>query len=164
MPEFDNDSKHFNKNDLLFILNHLYQPKVLWQQEFFRFLLAGFINTVFGYSAFVVCIISGIAYSWAILISTIAGSIFNYFSYGKIAFRILNRKIILRFVILYTFLYFLNLILFKLFLQITPNKIITGAMCLPVMITLTYLLNKKFVYTKQYGNQQKTDQHNDTLL
>jgi len=138
--------------------------QTLWNWEFFRFLFAGAINTLFGYAIFVLAILVGIHYAIAIIISTVTGSIFNYFSYGIIAFRILDKKIVLRFIILYAVLYFFNLAIFKLFLLITSNKIVVGAMCLPIMVAVTYFSSKKFVYNKKNGKKEKTDQHHDSLL
>ena len=131
------------------IIKNLIHPKTLWKMEFFRFLVAGALNTIFGYLVFVILIFCGINYALALIIATLIGSIFNYYSYGIIAFRKTEKKMILRFLVLYTVLYFFNLGLFKLFLNITANKILVQAMCVPILVLTAYIVNKKMVFSEK---------------
>ena len=60
--------------------------RVLANYRVIRFLGVGVLNTVFGYSVYAALIFAGLSYLIALFLSTIAGVVFNYFSFGRIVF------------------------------------------------------------------------------
>jgi len=54
---------------------------------FYRYLVVGIGNTVFGYSIFMLFLYIGLHYSVAVLLSTIIGILFNFYMYGRVVFK-----------------------------------------------------------------------------
>src|SRR6516162_3637567 len=54
--------------------------------QFIRFVLVGCLNTTVGYGLFAACILLGLPSALALLIATIIGVLFNYFSTGRLVF------------------------------------------------------------------------------
>jgi len=52
-----------------------------------RFIAVGLLNTVVGYAIYGILILLNVPYLAALLVSTIAGVIFNYFSIGRLVFK-----------------------------------------------------------------------------
>jgi len=116
-----------------------------------RFLIAGIINTIFGFSlGFLFLIILPFHYSLSIFISTALGVCFNYFMSVKYVFRAKSSifKVILYFAI-YLLMYFLNMLcMYILINQFNMNDIISFTVCAPFIIVLTYLLQKNLVFSR----------------
>ncbi len=89
--------------------------------RFIRYLLVGFVNTVFGYSLFALLIYLHIHYSLASLLATIAGVLFNFKTIGKMVFKNSDNTLIKKFFGVYTYTYLLNIGCLKLFSLITAN-------------------------------------------
>ncbi len=119
-----------------------------FDQKLVRFIIAGIINTVFGYSVFSSMIFFGMSYSLALLIATICGIVFNYFSFGRIVYN--NRyntlgfiKIIFSYGVAYVFnigaLFILNNYFFI-------NMYLGQFICTPFNVLLSSLLINYWVY------------------
>ena len=52
-----------------------------------RFIAVGHLNTIVGYAFYGILILLNVPYLAALLVATIAGVIFNYFSIGRLVFR-----------------------------------------------------------------------------
>jgi putative flippase GtrA len=66
--------------------------------SFYKYLVVGVSNTVFGYSIFMLFLYIGLHYSIAALLSTILGIFFNFYMYGKIVFKSNSWKFLGKFV------------------------------------------------------------------
>src|SRR5471030_2606365 len=90
--------------------------------KFIRFILVGILNTVFGYSAFALFVFLGLHYTAAVFFATILGILFNFKTFGKLVFKNpytdFNYNLIFKFFMGYVILYFINIILIKLFILI----------------------------------------------
>jgi putative flippase GtrA len=113
--------------------------------KFFRFLIIGGINTVFGYGLYVFIVLLGFNYKIAVLVSTIGGIIFNYFSSGTFVFKyksIFKIRTFLLFIFSYFIIYLFNIFLIKILLDLGYNEIISGGICIiPTACFSFFLLN-----------------------
>ncbi len=152
------------------------------EHPFVRFLLVGVVNTIVGYSLFVICRWVGMNTEVAVLVSTILAVTFNYHSTGKLVFHNKGYKVIVQFFVVYGIMYIINVWELKHFLPSTGVydffididarnigivqrfSLEYGKFCdamgqLIVVFPnalLTYFLNKTFVFSKK----SKTDEVN----
>ncbi len=96
-------------------------------------------------------------YSLAILIGTILGVLFNFKTIGAIVFREKNNTLIFRFFGVYGVIYLGNISGLKLFTLMGISNYIGGAAMLVPMGLLSYLLNKHFVFNKNFDKQAITN-------
>ena len=115
---------------------------------FYKYLLIGGVNTVFGYSVFAFLLFFGIHYSLAVLVATILGILFNFKTYGRFVFNNHSWNLLGRFVFVYTSIYLVNITLLLVFDLFVSNLYISGAMTTPVIAYLGYILNKRHVWIK----------------
>lgn len=94
------------------ILKHILQKPIALilkiKNPFIRFLFVGVINTIVGYTLFVLCRWVGMNTWWAVLISTILAVVFNYHSTGKLVFGNKGYRVIVQFFVVYGIMYFIN--------------------------------------------------------
>ena len=114
--------------------------------EGYKYLFIGAINTVFGYGVFSLFIFFDYHYSVAVLVATILGVLFNFFSYGIFVFNNHSNRLIIRFAFVYVILYFVNVLLLYLSNFVINDLYISGAILAPLMALLGYILNKRFVW------------------
>ena len=132
--------------------------KNLFEFQTIRFLVIGAINTAFGFTVFSAMMIAGLALWQALIGSTLAGIIFNFFTYGGVVFRQLSYTRVPRFVLAYLFIISLNAWLIE---YISSNygtgKILAGAYVVIPMAIVSYLILNNFVFRKTKGlNAQET--------
>jgi putative flippase GtrA len=121
----------------------------LRRNRFMRFLIAGGINTLFGFAVFSVAIIAGAAVWLALSASTIAGTGFNFFTTGGYVFRELSLSRFPRFIIFYLLVYGINLGLIELLSMWLSDKILTQFILIFPMAVLSYFLMARFVFPKK---------------
>lgn len=115
-------------------------------KHFLRYLIVGGLNTLFGYGAFAGLLYLGLHYALASFIATCAGILFNFNTTGRLVFKNNNSKLLLKFLLVYTLLYFINVSLLKMMVLFSINLYIGSAVTLLPMAWLAYLLNKKLVF------------------
>jgi putative flippase GtrA len=115
-----------------------------------KFLVAGVINTVFGYALYATLIYLGLSYIVALLISTILGIIFNFFSFARIAFkRNFDWYAFGKFIIAYFLIYVFNCaLLIFLTQEFLLNPYIGQILCIPLSVILSWSLMNYWVYKK----------------
>lgn len=121
-------------------------PALIRSPMFHRYLVVGLLNTLFGYSIFALLIYLGISYSISLLLATILGVLFNFKSIGILVFKSRNNRLISRFTAVYIIIYLLNLAGLKLLTVANVNIYVAGAMLLPLMAVVGFLINKRFVF------------------
>jgi len=122
------------------------------RREMLRFLGAGALNTVFGFSVYAAALWCGLSYVWAALIAQIAGALFNYLTYGLLVFRQkLQRKGLVRFLFQYTVLYGLSIALLTILQNWGFNAYLSGILSTLFMAFFTYLASKFFSFRTQKG-------------
>ena len=124
--------------------------KSLLDPRIIKFLIAGVINTIFGYTVYAILIFANMPLLTALFVSTIAGVIFNYFSFGRIVFSSKGGwRIFWKFVVAYGIVYIINaLALTTLTKDLQFNAYIGQVICLPLSVLLSWLLMNRWVYKK----------------
>ena len=120
----------------------------LFENKASRFLFTGLINTIFGYAIYAVLIYLGLPYLVGLLISTILGVTFNFFSLSRIVFRGRRNWFLFgKFIVAYALTYLFNgcalIILTKEFLL---NPYLGQALCIPLSVILSWVLLNHWVY------------------
>lgn len=126
----------------LFFLERFADPKII------KFLSAGVINTVFGYSVYAALLFVKTPYLIALFVATIAGVVFNYFSFGRMVFNgHENWSVFGRFVMAYVLIYTINAVLLgilKAYFLLSPY--VGQVICIPISVLLSWLLMNYWVY------------------
>jgi len=138
-----------------------YHNKLLQVKEFFlkyksktlfRFLIAGIINTLFGFSVNLIFLtFLPFHFSISVFLATCVGVIFNYFMSLKYVFLTsgTNSKISL-YVLVYLIMYSANIFFMSILInQFYLSDILSYILCAPFIITFTYILQKKIVFANE---------------
>lgn len=116
---------------------------------FIYFALVGILNTAFGVGLYCLFIYLGVPYDSAVLLSTVLGVLFNFKTIGTFVFKNTNNKLIYKFVAAYVLVYFINIGLIHLLLELTKlNEYIAGIIATPIVALISYFLQKRFVFKK----------------
>lgn len=124
---------------------HIERLVRLYDQQF-KFLIAGVINTLFGFCVFSSIVYVGFDVWIGLLGSTIAGIFFNFMTFGGYVFRQLSASRFPKFVAAYCFVYFLNLFLIEQLLLFVPNAFYAQFILIFPMACLSYVLFAKWVF------------------
>jgi putative flippase GtrA len=119
----------------------------LLNRQFVRFLLVGVLNTLFGYACFFVLLRAGLHYSVALALATALGVLFNFKSTGMVVFGSSNNRLLWRFIASYAVVYLANLAGIGLLQRAGLSPQVAGALLLLPAAALSFVLNKKFVFT-----------------
>lgn len=125
-----------------FGLGRLAHPKII------KFLSAGILNTVFGYSAYAFLLFIKTPYLIALFVATVAGVVFNYFSFGRMVFQGIGGWFVFgKFVISYALIYGANaILLWTLTRDLHINPYIGQVVCIPMSVLLSWFLMNYWVY------------------
>ncbi|MBI5279626.1 MAG: GtrA family protein [Burkholderiales bacterium] len=115
--------------------------------RFLRFLVAGGINTLFGFAVYSASIAAGAEIWLALLVGMLAGTVFNFFTTGGYAFRQLSIRRWPRFVGCYLFLYGLNLVLAQWLTPLAGGPVQAQALLLAPLAILSYVMMARLVFT-----------------
>lgn len=121
----------------------------LRRNRFIRFLAVGGVNTLFGFGAYSLLILTGMAVWLALLVSMLLGTMFNFLTTGGYVFQKLSLARFPRFVLCYLLVYFINLELIELILTLLNNKILAQAILVFPMAMLSYFLMARFVFASR---------------
>ena len=113
-----------------------------------RFLFSGVINTAFGYAIYATLIYLGTSYLIALLLSTILGVIFNFFSFGHLVFGgYRNWTVFSKFITAYTLIYLFNsAALVFLTKEFFFSPYLGQILCIPPSVILSWTLMNHWVY------------------
>ena len=116
------------------------------KNQFFRFLVVGALNTLFGYSLFAFFIYCGFSYVIAALLGTTIGILFNFRTISQLVFQQSDKRLFWRFLLVYAGTYVFGVTVLKTGTYFLQNIYIIGAIASPITAILTYLLHKHFVF------------------
>jgi putative flippase GtrA len=119
------------------------------KKEFMRFLVAGGVNTLFGFAVYSACILTGMTVWLALLVGMLAGTVFNFITTGGYVFRDLSPPRFPRFVICYFFIYGINLLLIDLVSIGLDSKILSQAIITFPLALLSYFMMARFVFSSK---------------
>jgi putative flippase GtrA len=111
-----------------------------------RFVVAGGLNTLFGFVVYAAIILLG-APTWAaLLVGMLAGTVFNFFTIGGYAFRQLSMRRFPLFVACYLCVYAVNLALIGWLAPRAGGPLAGQALALVPMALLSYVLMSRVAF------------------
>ena len=113
---------------------------------FIKFILVGILNTAFGYFVFAALLYFGLHYTLAVVLSTIAGVLFNFKTTGKLVFKNDNNKLIFKFVAVYAFTSIIGIIVLRLAELVNVNLYFAGMVSTGICAIIAFILNKNWVF------------------
>ena len=113
-----------------------------------RFLLAGFVNTGFGFAVYTTCILASLSVRSALLTGLVAGSVFNFVTTGGYAFRQLAIRRYPLFLVSYGIVYVLNVAMVEWLAPRVGGAIVAQALSLVPMALLSYWLMARWVFNR----------------
>jgi putative flippase GtrA len=116
------------------------------RHRFIRFLLAGALNTLFGFVVYTISIWLGMPVWCALLIANATGVFFNFVTIGGYAFRSLLLARLPRFTAAYAGLYVVNLTLINTLRIWVPSAIAAQAILIVPMAAASYLVMARLVF------------------
>jgi putative flippase GtrA len=116
-----------------------------------KFIGVGLLNTIVGYAVYAALILLNAPYLTALLIATVAGVTFNYFSIGRLVFNSRGgRNIFGKFIAAYGLVYFANAAGLELSIKhFQLNPYLGQALCVPPSVVLSWLLMNYWVYKNE---------------
>lgn len=123
--------------------------RTLRGNRFLRFLVAGAVNTLFGFLVYSAAILFGAAVWLALLCGLVCGTVFNFLTTGGYAFRDLGLGRVPRFVLCYLLIYLLNLRLIEWLSLWVGNPILAQGILTPPVAVLAYVLMARFVFLQK---------------
>lgn len=119
------------------------------KRTFFRFVLAGLVNTAFGLLIYSLCIFAGFPVLLALLLGNLLGVAFNFLTLGGYAFRDLSRQRLPRFVLAYCGLLTTNWLLIRALMSATHLGAIAAQCVLVVPLALaSFVVMARWVFTR----------------
>lgn len=117
------------------------------QDNKFRYLLIGGINTIFAISSSFILIYIGLSAILAQLLANILSLFFNYHTYSNYLFKDRNGSIV-KFLINHIANYLLSACILKVLLYIIKNPYLATFLTLLVTIIINYMVLKNIVFKK----------------
>jgi putative flippase GtrA len=111
-----------------------------------RFVLAGVVNTLFGWAVFASLILLGINISISLFFGMTLGVLFNYLTIGGYAFKKFSKKIFLKFMTSNLLIYFLNLFMLSYIQEVIKNIILAQLTLIPFLALISFFIMKNFVF------------------
>ena len=113
---------------------------------FVKFILVGILNTAFGYLVFAALLYFGLHYTLAVVLSTIAGVLFNFKTTGTLVFKNNNNKLIFKFVTVYALTCIIGIIVLRLAELVNVNLYLAGMVSTGICAIIAFILNKNWVF------------------
>jgi putative flippase GtrA len=111
-----------------------------------KFVAIGIVNTAFGYLVYSSLYLATSDHRLSIVVATIIGVIFNFFTTGRVVFQNTNSARIFRFVAGYAIYLTANMVLLELLVRMGINALFAQLICLPPIALLTYFINARVVF------------------
>lgn len=131
-------------------MNRHFSTRVFTNPRIIKFLSVGVLNTVFGYAVYAILIFVSVPYLTALFIATVAGVIFNYFSFGRMVFHGHGGWFVFgKFVIAYGVVYVVNAALLSVLTKdFLFSPYVGQIICIPLSVLLSWLAMNYWVYKK----------------
>jgi hypothetical protein len=111
-----------------------------------RFVKVSLYNTIFGIALLIALSYSNFNSIQIILLLNICGVTFNYLTYSKLYFRIVDKKYIVRFICAYLFLCSTQAGALSFLTSVLGSKVFAMVFILPLILLSNYLVLTKYVY------------------
>ena len=113
-------------------------------RRFIGFLIAGGVNTLFGYGVYGALVLLGMLPHVALVIGNVIGILFNFLTSSAV-FGSRDLRRLPRFLIVYAAMLGLNIVLLDLVMRAGIGPLLGQAAMLPIF-TLTFLIMRRFVF------------------
>lgn len=113
-------------------------------RRFWGYLVAGGVNTLFGYGAYSVLVLLGVLPHVAVVLGGLAGIGFNFLT-TSVVFRSHDVRRLPRFLLVYAVMFGLNILLLDMLMRAGLGPLAAQAVVLP-LFTLTFLVMRRFVF------------------
>lgn len=125
--------------------------KILKKLKFyFKFIIFGIINTIFFYLLYSVFVFIFKDYVIAVIFANLIGILFSFKTFGKFVFNNEDKKLLYKFLIVYCWNIFLNILLIRLFNEFIDNNLyLSGIFSTAVVAVNSFFLNKYYVFQKE---------------
>jgi putative flippase GtrA len=120
----------------------------LLEIRFLRFLLAGGVNTVFGYSVYYVLLRLSGSPIFALALGTVIGVLFNFMLTGSFVFNAREAHRLWRFVSVYGVVFIYNVIGIEALQALGVDPALGGLILLPGAAIVSYSLNRSFTFAR----------------
>lgn len=114
--------------------------------RFLRFLVVGVLNTAVGYGLFAAVYLATGRHRVAIVIATVLGVVFNFFSTGRLVFGSRRLRAFVPFVLGYVVTCGLNILLVDGLLLAGVSPVLGQLVALPPVVLLSYQINHRLVF------------------
>lgn len=111
-----------------------------------RFVAVGVLNTAFGYGLYALFVYLGVLPELALLVATIIGVIFNFFTTGRMVFRNSDNGLFIRFAAAYACIYVLNAVALRVLLGTGFGPFLAQAVLVPCSVIGTFAIMRAFVF------------------
>jgi len=111
-----------------------------------RFLVAGALNTLFGFVMYAAALAAGLSVRAGLFVGLVAGSVFNFITTGGYAFRQLALSRYPLFVVCYLVVYVVNVWIVESLAPYTHGPLRAQAVALVPMALLSYWLLSRWVF------------------
>jgi len=118
------------------------------QPRFGKFVAVGCINAVVSYTIFTLAHCATHADRLSVVITWCVGIVFNFFSTGRMVFESRDLSRAIPFVLSYGVSMGVNLALISVLLAWGINGLVAQAICLPVVVLVSYVINSRLVFRK----------------
>ncbi|MFC4276054.1 GtrA family protein [Achromobacter aloeverae] len=124
------------------------RPSASWRARLARFFGVGVLNTLFGYLVYAGLLLLHASPLIALLLGTLCGVIFNYFSIGRLVFRQRGGWAnFVRFIVAYAIVYAVNALLLKGLIHYLPlGPFLAQILCIPPSVLTSWVLMNQWVY------------------
>lgn len=117
------------------------------KKEIIRFIISGSFNTAFSYSIYSVFIYFGFSYLIANFFALALGIALGFTLSGTVVFRLYNKKILIKYLLAWIFIYSTISPLIGVLCKIGFNPYASGLIALPFSAIESYLAQKYFVFS-----------------
>ncbi|MFZ2995678.1 GtrA family protein [Sphingobium sp.] len=116
----------------------------LLDRRLITFLIAGGINTLFGYGVYAALVLIGMVPHIALIVGGVIGILFNFLTSSAV-FRSFDLHRLPRFLAVYTVMTALNILLLEAAMRLGIGPLLAQAIILP-FCTLTFFAMRRFVF------------------
>lgn len=120
----------------------------LFESQPMRFLMAGVLNTAFGYTLYLIGLLVGLVPEVALGLATLVGAFFNYFTTARYVFNHTAMNLMPRFIAAYAVIFGLNALALRGLILLGLNAALAQGLLLPVAAATSYLIFKFVVFRK----------------